>query len=69
MVRPGQIELEERPVPSPGPGQVLVEVSAVGVCGSDVHWFTEGRIGELAVDGPWYWGTKPLVWCGRWGRG
>jgi L-iditol 2-dehydrogenase len=52
MVRPGQIELEERPVPSPGPGQVLVEVSAVGVCGSDVHWFTEGRIGELAVDGP-----------------
>jgi L-iditol 2-dehydrogenase len=31
---------------------VLVEVSAVGVCGSDVHWFTEGRIGELAVDGP-----------------
>ena len=52
MVRPGQIELEERPVPVPGPGQVLVEVSAVGVCGSDVHWFTEGRIGERAVDGP-----------------
>ena len=52
MVRPGLIELEERPVPVPGPGQVLVEVSAVGVCGSDVHWFTEGRIGELAVDGP-----------------
>jgi L-iditol 2-dehydrogenase len=52
MVRPGVIELEERPVPVPGPGQVLVEVSAVGVCGSDVHWFTEGRIGELAVDGP-----------------
>ena len=52
MVRLGEIEIEERPVPEPGPGQVLVEVSAVGVCGSDVHWFTEGRIGELVVDGP-----------------
>lgn len=52
MVVPGRIELEERPVPRPGPGQVLVEVAAVGVCGSDVHWFTEGRIGEITVDGP-----------------
>jgi L-iditol 2-dehydrogenase len=31
---------------------VLVEVLAVGVCGSDVHWFTEGRIGERSVSGP-----------------
>jgi L-iditol 2-dehydrogenase len=52
MVRLGEIEIEDRPVPEPGPGQVLVEVSAVGVCGSDVHWFTEGRIGELVVTGP-----------------
>jgi L-iditol 2-dehydrogenase len=52
MVRPGRIELEQRPVPDPGPGQVLVEVLAVGVCGSDVHWFTEGRIGERSVSGP-----------------
>jgi L-iditol 2-dehydrogenase len=39
-------------MPEPGPGQLLIEVSAVGVCGSDVHWFTEGRIGELSVSGP-----------------
>ncbi len=52
MVRPGQIELEDRPMPEPGPGQVLVEVSSVGVCGSDVHWYTEGRIGDRVVDGP-----------------
>ena len=31
---------------------MLVEVLAVGVCGSDVHWFTEGRIGERSVSGP-----------------
>lgn len=52
MVTPGKIELEERPVPAPGPGQVLVEVSAVGVCGSDVHYFTEGRIGDFVVEAP-----------------
>ncbi|MHB1498819.1 MAG: erythritol/L-threitol dehydrogenase, partial [Acidimicrobiales bacterium] len=39
LVRPGDIRIEDRAVPAPGPGQVLVEVSAVGVCGSDVHYF------------------------------
>ncbi len=52
MVEPGRIELQDREVPSPGPGQALVEVASVGVCGSDVHWYTEGRIGELTVQGP-----------------
>ncbi len=52
MVRPGEIEIEERPLPEPGPGQVLVEVSSVGVCGSDVHYFTEGRIGDFVVNAP-----------------
>ncbi len=52
MVGLGQIELEERSVPEPAAGQVLVEVSSVGVCGSDVHWFKDGRIGELVVQGP-----------------
>jgi L-iditol 2-dehydrogenase len=52
LVKPGEIRLEERPVPEPGPGQVLVEVTAVGVCGSDVHYFTEGRIGDFVVEAP-----------------
>lgn len=52
LVRPGEIRIEQRPVPEPGPGQVLVEVSAVGVCGSDVHYFTEGRIGDFVVEAP-----------------
>ncbi|HTV12545.1 MAG TPA: NAD(P)-dependent alcohol dehydrogenase [Acidimicrobiales bacterium] len=54
LVAPGEIRVEERPVPVPGPGQVLIEVSAVGVCGSDVHYFREGRIGDFVVE-------KPLV--------
>lgn len=52
LVRPGEIRIEERPVPEPGPGQVLVEVLAVGVCGSDVHYFNEGRIGDFVVTAP-----------------
>jgi len=39
------VELEERPVPAPGSGEVLVRVTAVGVCGSDVHYYEHGRLG------------------------
>lgn len=48
----GVIALEERPVPAPQPGEVLVRVRSVGVCGSDVHYFSEGRIGDFVVESP-----------------
>jgi L-iditol 2-dehydrogenase len=46
------LEIEDRPVPTPGAHQVLVEVAAVGVCGSDVHYYRHGRIGDFVVDAP-----------------
>ena len=49
---PGKLRLEERPVPDPGPGEVLVRVASVGVCGSDTHYFREGRIGDFVVESP-----------------
>jgi L-iditol 2-dehydrogenase len=52
LVPPSAIVLEERPVPEPGPREVLVEVSAVGVCGSDVHYYEHGRIGSRVVRAP-----------------
>jgi L-iditol 2-dehydrogenase len=52
MTRPGELVLEERPVPEPGPREVQVEITSVGVCGSDVHWFEHGRIGTKVVTGP-----------------
>lgn len=42
----------ERPVPRPGPDEVLVEVASVGVCGSDIHYFEHGRIGSYVVEQP-----------------
>ena len=44
----GRLELAERPVPRPGPGEVLVRVRASGLCGTDVHLLS-GRmpLGEL----------------------
>src|SRR5579884_2936938 len=38
----GEMTREERPVPEPGSGQVLVEVDHCGICGSDVHMIQEG---------------------------
>ena len=46
------VRLEEVPVPEPGPKEVLVEIRAVGVCGSDVHYYEEGRIGSFVVREP-----------------
>ena len=48
-----RLAVEERPDPgAPGPGQVRVRVRAVGVCGSDVHYFAHGRIGGFVVREP-----------------
>jgi L-iditol 2-dehydrogenase len=46
------LRVEEVAKPKPGPGQVLVRVRAVGLCGSDVHYYTHGRIGEQVVRAP-----------------
>ena len=52
LYAPGDLRVEERPVPEPGPREVLVEIAAVGVCGSDVHYYEHGRIGSFVVREP-----------------
>lgn len=49
---PHDVRIEDRPVPIPAAGQVLVEIAAVGICGSDVHYFEHGRIGDYVVREP-----------------
>lgn len=52
LLKPGQIQMQTRPIPSPGPDEVLVRIAAVGVCGSDVHYYRHGRIGEQIITSP-----------------
>jgi L-iditol 2-dehydrogenase len=55
----GKIAVEERPVPEPGPREVLVQVASVGTCGSDVHYYEHGRIGDFVVESPLVLGHEP----------
>jgi L-iditol 2-dehydrogenase len=50
--RVGELRLGREPEPAPGPGTCLVRVSAVGICGSDLHWWGEAAIGDAALDHP-----------------
>ncbi|QJD85717.1 NAD(P)-dependent alcohol dehydrogenase [Cohnella herbarum] len=52
MTEPRRIVTEERPIPELNDDEVLVKVMAVGVCGSDVHYYEHGRIGDAAVEYP-----------------
>src|SRR6266487_1338848 len=52
LYAPHDIRIEERPVPRSGPREVLIEIKAVGVCGSDVHYYEHGRIGTYVVRQP-----------------
>lgn len=52
------LRLHDEDKPRPGPGEVLVRVGAVGVCGSDIHWFAEGGIGEAQVRRPFVLGHE-----------
>jgi L-iditol 2-dehydrogenase len=51
LIKQGKIIVQEREVPSPRHDEVLVQVAAVGVCGSDVHYYDHGRIGTYVVTG------------------
>ena len=46
------VRLADEPAPVPGPGEELVRVTTVGICGSDLHWFEEGSVGSERLAGP-----------------
>lgn len=46
------LRLEEVPTPAYGPDDVLVRVKSVGICGSDVHYWRTGAIGDFVVEAP-----------------
>lgn len=52
LLGPRAMTLQEEEIPSPAPGEVLLRVTAVGICGSDLHWWEEGGIGESKLERP-----------------
>jgi L-iditol 2-dehydrogenase len=51
---PGDIRIEAAPHATDGPGSVRLRVTAVGLCGSDRHWYVDGAIGRTTL-------VEPLV--------
>src|SRR2546423_15497919 len=52
------LRLEECPLPSPGPGEVLVRIRRAGICGSDMHYFAHGRCGPFVPTQPFILGHE-----------
>lgn len=79
VVKPGQLELVERAVPTPRPGEVLIAVEACGICGADIGDIENadpkrvpghevvGRIAALGAHLPSTWSMGQRVGVGRFG--
>ena len=46
------LQIHHDPDPIPGDGETLLQVKAVGICGSDLHWFEDASIGDSTLDHP-----------------
>ncbi len=55
----GQIEIEERDIPEAKDNEVLVKLEYVGICGSDLHYYETGAIGDFVVEPPFVLGHEP----------
>jgi L-iditol 2-dehydrogenase len=55
----GKMEYTERPIPQPKADEALVRLEYVGICGSDMHYYEEGRIGDYIVEPPLVLGHEP----------
>ena len=58
MVGLDKMEIRDIPMPEPKEKEVLVEMEYVGICGSDVHYFHDGRCGSYVVEGDFMLGHE-----------
>src|SRR4051794_18867228 len=49
---PGSLTVEARPTAPPRPHEAVISVTYGGICGSDVHYWKDGRIGEFVLRSP-----------------
>ena len=55
----GKMDYVERPIPVPKDDEVLVKLEYVGICGSDMHYYESGAIGDFVVKPPFVLGHEP----------
>ena len=55
----GKMAYEERPIPQIKDDEVLVKLEYVGICGSDMHYYETGAIGDYVVHPPFVLGHEP----------
>jgi len=55
----GKMRFVEREIPQPADNEVLVKLEYVGICGSDMHYYETGRIGDYVVEPPFVLGHEP----------
>lgn len=59
LLAPRRFALREADPPRPGAGELLVRIQAVGVCGSDLHYYAEGKVGDIECVYPQVIGHEP----------
>jgi L-iditol 2-dehydrogenase len=69
LIAQRQFRYTEIPIEDPGPGEVQVRVDAVGICGSDIHSYAEGAIGDTPCEYPMVLGHEPAGTVVRTGAG
>ncbi len=59
LIAPRTFRLTDMPIEDPGPGEVQVRIEAVGICGSDLHAYSEGGVGSTPNVYPMVLGHEP----------
>ena len=55
---PHDLRIHEEPIPDARQGETLLRIGSVGICGSDLHWFSEQGIGDARLTQPLSSGTN-----------
>src|SRR5438552_12610606 len=69
LIAPREFRLADRRIEEPEPGEVQVRVDAVGICGSDIHSYSEGAVGDTPCEYPMVLGHEPAGTVVRTGIG
>ncbi|MFI7414148.1 L-idonate 5-dehydrogenase [Streptomyces sp. NPDC049627] len=65
----GDLRVDRLPVPDPGPGQALVAVRYGGICGSDLHYWRHGGVGDFRLKEPMVLGHEVVGTVVSYGAG